>query len=96
MTAVAQTVDTSKRLAGLRELMNQKENSVKVLVVPSEDQREFCPPLYMNLSAWLTLCKLFSDSSEYVARCDERRAFISGFDGSAGDIPPRNDLRTIF
>ena len=25
------------------------------------------------------------DSSEYLAHCDERRAFISGFDGSAGD-----------
>lgn len=24
------------------------------------------------------------DSSEYLAHCDERRAFISGFNGSAG------------
>jgi len=24
------------------------------------------------------------DGSEYIAECDERRAFISGFDGSAG------------
>jgi len=24
------------------------------------------------------------DSSEYLAECDERRAFISGFNGSAG------------
>jgi Xaa-Pro aminopeptidase len=61
-TAGAQTVDTSKRLAGLRELMNQKENSVQAFVVPSEDQH----------------------SSEYLAHCDERRAFISGFNGSAG------------
>jgi hypothetical protein len=35
----AQTVDTSKRLASLRELMNQNEYSVQVFVVPSEDQR---------------------------------------------------------
>ena len=25
-----------------------------------------------------------SDSSEYAAKCDERRAYISGFNGSAG------------
>ncbi|KIM78225.1 hypothetical protein PILCRDRAFT_98456 [Piloderma croceum F 1598] len=58
----AQTVDTSKRLARLRELMNQKDNDVQTYVVPSEDQH----------------------SSEYLAHCDERRAFISGFNGSAG------------
>lgn len=27
---------------------------------------------------------IFADSSEYLAECDARRAFISGFDGSAG------------
>lgn len=37
--AQVETVNTSKRLAGLRELMNQKENAVKAYVVPSEDQR---------------------------------------------------------
>ncbi|KAH7924378.1 Creatinase/aminopeptidase [Leucogyrophana mollusca] len=58
----AQTVDTSKRLANLRELMKKPENNVKAFVVPSEDQH----------------------SSEYLAQCDERRAFISGFNGSAG------------
>lgn len=40
--AGAQTVDTSKRLARLRELMNQKDNCVQTYVVPSEDQRMFC------------------------------------------------------
>ncbi|KAF5383143.1 hypothetical protein D9615_005019 [Tricholomella constricta] len=55
-------VDTSKRLAGLRELMARKEHDVQAFVVPSEDQH----------------------SSEYLAHCDERRAFISGFNGSAG------------
>lgn len=30
------------------------------------------------------LC-LWIDSSEYLAACDERRAFISGFNGSAGE-----------
>jgi Xaa-Pro aminopeptidase len=28
-----------------------------------------------------------TDSSEYLAKCDERRAFISGFNGSAGTMP---------
>ncbi|RDB30249.1 putative Xaa-Pro aminopeptidase P [Hypsizygus marmoreus] len=60
--AGAQTVDTSKRLASLRELMVQRDNDVQAFVVPSEDQH----------------------SSEYLAHCDERRAFISGFNGSAG------------
>ena len=55
-----ETVDTSKRLARLRELM--KEHKVDVYVVPSED----------------------SHYSEYIAPCDARRAYISGFSGSAG------------
>ncbi|KAL0957997.1 hypothetical protein HGRIS_000173 [Hohenbuehelia grisea] len=58
--AGAHTVDTTKRLAALRELLSQKK--VDAFVVPSEDQH----------------------SSEYLAYCDERRAFISGFNGSAG------------
>ncbi|KAM0334068.1 hypothetical protein ACHAQA_001088 [Verticillium albo-atrum] len=53
-------VDTSGRLAKLRELM--RANSVDVYVVPSED----------------------SHASEYIAACDARREFISGFSGSAG------------
>ncbi|TFK22171.1 putative Xaa-Pro aminopeptidase P [Coprinopsis marcescibilis] len=54
------TVDTTQRLADLRELM--KKDGVQVFVVPSEDQHY----------------------SEYPAHCDKRRAFISGFTGSAG------------
>ncbi|KAG1815096.1 peptidase M24, structural domain-containing protein [Suillus subaureus] len=56
------TVDTTERLAKLRELLKKPENNVKVFVVPSEDQH----------------------FSEYPAHSDERRAFISGFNGSAG------------
>ncbi|KAF8632157.1 hypothetical protein AX17_004898 [Amanita inopinata Kibby_2008] len=54
------TVNTTQRLADLRESM--RKNNVQAFVVPSEDQH----------------------SSEYLAHCDERRAFISGFNGSAG------------
>ncbi|KAJ7584253.1 putative Xaa-Pro aminopeptidase P [Mycena floridula] len=57
-----ETVNTTERLARLRELMKQTDNAVDVYIVPSEDQH----------------------ASEYIAECDERRAFISGFDGSAG------------
>ena len=80
--AGTQTVDTSSRLAKLRELMDEKDNSVKAFVVPSEDQREY------PYDAWtihLYLISISLDSSEYLAHCDERRAFISGFNGSAGD-----------
>lgn len=56
------TVDTTERLAKLRDLLKKPENNVKAFVVPSEDQH----------------------FSEYPAHSDERRAFISGFNGSAG------------
>ncbi|KAG1741526.1 peptidase M24, structural domain-containing protein [Suillus paluster] len=56
------TVDTTERLAKLRELLKKPENNVKAFVVPSEDQH----------------------FSEYPAHSDERRGFISGFNGSAG------------
>ncbi|EER27392.1 Xaa-Pro aminopeptidase, putative [Coccidioides posadasii C735 delta SOWgp] len=59
-TAAEMPVDTSQRLAKLRELM--KERHVDVYLIPSED----------------------SHQSEYIAPCDARRAFISGFTGSAG------------
>ena len=35
-----QTVNTTARIAALRELMSSKEHNVDALVVPSEDQRE--------------------------------------------------------
>ncbi|KAL4870358.1 hypothetical protein BDV12DRAFT_184542 [Aspergillus spectabilis] len=54
------TVDTSKRLFSLRQLM--QEHKLDVYIVPSED----------------------SHQSEYIAPCDGRREFISGFSGSAG------------
>lgn len=71
------TVHTSEQLGKLRELL--KSNGVQAFVVPSEDQR-------MCYARWLRLLahESRSDSSEYLAHCDQRRAFISGFNGSAG------------
>ncbi|KIK04842.1 hypothetical protein K443DRAFT_675621 [Laccaria amethystina LaAM-08-1] len=66
------TVNTTERLAKLRELM--KQHSVQAFVVPSEDQH----------------------SSEYLANCDKRRAFISGFDGSAGCAVITTDKAYLF
>jgi len=76
------TVNTTERLAALRELMARNDHAVGAFVVPSEDQREFLDrwPIYVTLSRDF----IQSDSSEYLAHCDQRRAFISGFNGSAG------------
>ena len=73
------TVNTSERLASLRELMRKPEFNVKAIVVPSEDEREYQQAsVFANSSSG-------ADSSEYPAEADKRRAFISGFNGSAGD-----------
>jgi Xaa-Pro aminopeptidase len=39
------TVDTTERLAKLRELLKKPENNVKVFIVPSEDQRRHTLPV---------------------------------------------------
>ena len=70
-------VDTTTRLADLRELM--LKHNVQAYVVPSQDQRAFSPDIFGSLFEF-TL-----DASEYIAGCDQRRAFISGFNGSAGE-----------
>lgn len=73
-------VDTSERLARLRALMQRQDVNVGAFVVPSEDERE-CDPFFL-------VCLSFSfdpDFSEYPSEADKRRAFISGFNGSAGD-----------
>ncbi|KAK8201470.1 peptidase M24 [Phyllosticta paracitricarpa] len=54
------TIDTTERLAHLRQLM--RDHHVDIYIVPSED----------------------SHQSEYIAPCDARREYISGFSGSAG------------
>lgn len=78
-----QTVDTTSRLLALRKLMVRDGTDVTAVVVPSEDQRESCSFIWLTREL-MTVCV---DSSEYIAACDERRAFISGFNGSAG-MPP--------
>ncbi|KAI9444117.1 Creatinase/aminopeptidase [Lactarius indigo] len=67
-----QTVDTTERLAALRNLM--AERNIDAYVVPSEDQH----------------------FSEYPAECDKRRAFISGFNGSAGTAIVTKDKAYLF
>jgi len=77
----AQTVNTTDRLAALRRLM--AEHNVDTYVVPSEDQRERSGSIRSRIN---TDVFVFADSSEYPAECDKRRAFISGFNGSAGSF----------
>lgn len=67
-----QTVDTTERLAALRNLM--AERNIDSYAVPSEDQH----------------------FSEYPAECDKRRAFISGFNGSAGTAIVTKDNAYLF
>ncbi|KAH9015896.1 putative Xaa-Pro aminopeptidase P [Lactarius hengduanensis] len=67
-----QTVDTTERLAALRNLMAGR--NIDAYVVPSEDQH----------------------FSEYPAECDKRRAFISGFNGSAGTAIVTKDKAYLF
>jgi Xaa-Pro aminopeptidase len=75
----AQTVDTADRLAALRKLM--VDHNIDTYVVPSEDQRERLGLVRLRIN---TDAFIVADSSEYPAECDKRRAFISGFNGSAG------------
>lgn len=78
------TVNTSERLASLRELMRKPEFDVKTIVVPSEDERECGAKGFSWCHCLLTLSN-GADFSEYPAEADKRRSFISGFNGSAGD-----------
>jgi Xaa-Pro aminopeptidase len=77
-TIDTQTVDTTDRLAALRKHM--AEHNVGAYIVPSEDQRKILGPSDWRPAQY----ELFPDFSEYPAECDNRRAFISGFNGSAG------------
>lgn len=80
-TMASQTVNTTKRLDALRQLMAKPENDVTAYVIPSEDQRQ-CP--CSRNDTVRSLMPFNQDSSEYIAHCDRRRAYISGFTGSAG------------
>ena len=73
-------VHTTDRLEHLRALMRKEDVNVQAYVVPSEDQRTFTFHFLVEfIKNFFVL-----DSSEYLASCDQRRAFISGFNGSAG------------
>lgn len=80
-----QTVDTSDRLAALRKHM--VEHNVDAYIVPSEDQRKSQVHIWDQHE-----CNLSADFSEYPAECDKRRAFISGFTGSAGSLVARSQV----
>lgn len=61
--------------------MQHPEVHVGAFVVPSEDERACNFFFFYSVSA----ASLFNlDFSEYPAEADKRRAFISGFNGSAG------------
>ena len=84
MGAIAtQTVNTSDRLRSLRQLM--AEAAVDAYIVPSEDQRKSSCPTGSRIYVSESADYVCVDSSEYPAQCDERRSFISGFNGSAGE-----------
>ena len=63
--------------------MRKEDVNVQAFVVPSEDQRTHTLALHFLVEEKKNFF-LALDSSEYLASCDERRAFISGFNGSAG------------
>jgi hypothetical protein len=85
MGAVGQhKVHTSEQLARLRDLMKKEDVNVQAYVVPSQDQRMWFSPFQEVSLKDIETFFFCLDSSEYIASCDKRRAFISGFNGSAG------------
>jgi Xaa-Pro aminopeptidase len=80
-TIDTQTVNTTDRLAALRILM--AERNIDAYIVPSVDQRRRLTVSIEGPHPYI----VFPDFSEYSAECDKRRAFISGFNGSAGLFP---------
>ncbi|KAJ9114052.1 hypothetical protein QFC22_005872 [Naganishia vaughanmartiniae] len=65
----------------LRELMTAKRLDA---IIPSEDDRKCSAhPSIPTIFSYLHSQRLI-DNSEYIAPCDARRAYLSGFTGSAG------------
>ncbi len=77
VAAKMETVDTSQRLAKLRELMKQKKVDVYSTILSH-------PHRLYSTDTFLVVPSEDSHSSEYIASCDARREYISGFSGSAG------------
>ncbi len=70
----AQLNDLRKQFLIARQCGSSQATSISAFLIPSVDAHQVVSQ------------PLFSPrQSEYIADCDKRRAFISGFDGSAGD-----------
>lgn len=80
---------TSHLLEKLRALMkNTKyvQEPIQAYIVPSEDRHQVKPHgiIQTELNFKQLLQSLLHLQSEYIAECDRRRAFITGFTGSSG------------
>jgi Xaa-Pro aminopeptidase len=76
-----ETVDTSGRLSVLRSLMKARKIDVYGTYVQGVDEDVLHSPNHVSLTV---VPSEDSHASEYIAACDARRQFISGFSGSAG------------
>lgn len=79
--------NTIKILANLRALMKNLPNeggSISAYIIPADD----CHQVFeLNCNLIITennSCNVNFVQSEYINETDERRSFVSGFDGSAG------------
>jgi Xaa-Pro aminopeptidase len=87
-----ETVNTTARLAALRSLMKEKGVDIYGNVnhpsvsAGSETNSESYPAVVPSED---------SHASEYIAACDARRAFISGFTGSAGTAVVTQDKAAL-
>ncbi|CAI7823893.1 unnamed protein product [Closterium sp. NIES-53] len=79
--------ELEKRLRRLREVMAEVDGGkgVDAFIIPSEDPHQVTfPERYCHILSYLPPPPPPAYQSEYMAPCFERRAFISGFTGSAG------------
>jgi hypothetical protein len=69
-------VNTTARLAELRSLFAKTASTpISAFLIPGADSHQVACPLH---GGGVTV------QSEYIADCDQRRTFISGFNGSSG------------
>ena len=86
--------ETGAKLAALRKLMQNEKYVTEPLhayIIPTDDAHQVRSDFTVH-GARLFVEKLptrhdsLTLQSEYIAECDKRRVFISGFTGSAGKI----------